>query len=201
MPRLRVAAVAAAVVALALQGKAATREVITVEEVDVPVYVFNANAPIRNLTRDDFQLFVNGKPQPIDYFEMVDFNAAAGSDDTVPGTQRQDVRTRRLFLLLYDLAFNRPAAYQRAQVAGEEMIERAQPRDFFAVATYGARDGLKLLTPFTRDRAVILRAIHALSPSAAHDPLSLAIAKMERDAVDTYQPMGGAGEAPRRMPT
>src|SRR5882762_9591900 len=61
-------------------------EVITVQVVDVPVYVFSHGKPIRDLTKDDFELFVNGKRQAIDYFDRIDFAAvaAAASPDVKP---------------------------------------------------------------------------------------------------------------------
>ena len=50
-----------AAVVLALPIAAQTHsESITVEVVDVPVYVYNSNGALQNLTKNDFQLFVNG---------------------------------------------------------------------------------------------------------------------------------------------
>ena len=57
-------------------ANAQTREEVTVQLIDVPVYVFSRGKPIRNLTKDDFELFVNGKPQAIDYFDPIAFEPA-----------------------------------------------------------------------------------------------------------------------------
>src|SRR5205085_2131796 len=97
----------------AIAASAQMREQITVEAVDVPVYVFSHGKPVRNLTKDDFELFVNGKRQPIDYFEAVDFAeippppAAALSEKTAAPEKtllppHTELRERRLFLLLFD---------------------------------------------------------------------------------------------------
>ncbi|HEX3583701.1 MAG TPA: hypothetical protein VH087_18180 [Thermoanaerobaculia bacterium] len=61
----------------ALAASAQMREQIPVQAVDVPVYVVSKGKPVRNLTEGDFELYVNGKPQPIDYFEQVDFTEPA----------------------------------------------------------------------------------------------------------------------------
>ena len=51
----------------AADAHAQVRESMTVEVVEVPVYITTADGqPIRGLTRDAFQLFVDGRPQPID---------------------------------------------------------------------------------------------------------------------------------------
>src|SRR5436305_14061752 len=112
--------IAAMLLCGAIAASAQVREQITVEAVDVPVYVFAKGKPVRQLSKDDFELFVNGKPQPIDYFEMVDFTApppppaAPASHDAAPAAQ-PDLRERRMFLLLFDLVFNRPAAVDRSR--------------------------------------------------------------------------------------
>ena len=48
---------------------AQVRETTTVEVVEVPVYVGANGEPVLSLTRENFQLFVNGKLQPIEYFD------------------------------------------------------------------------------------------------------------------------------------
>src|SRR5437660_656755 len=70
--------IAATLLCGAIAASAQVREQITVEAVDVPVYVFSNGKPVRHLSKDDFELFVNGKPQPVDYFETVDFAAPPG---------------------------------------------------------------------------------------------------------------------------
>src|SRR5438552_7106889 len=46
---------------LPFAAQAQFQEQISVEVVDVPVYVFGPQGPLTNLTRGDFDLFVNGK--------------------------------------------------------------------------------------------------------------------------------------------
>lgn len=154
---------------------AQTRESVTVNVVDVPVYVTLNNQPVRNLTRDDFTLLVNGRKQPIDYFDTIDFADA--------GAPPADRRERRLFLLMFDLAFTKPLALDRARRAAVAMIEHAPPSDYFAVATFTPQHGAQFIVPFTNDHAVASHAALTLSASEAHDPLSLAVSPSERAAL------------------
>jgi VWFA-related protein len=195
---------------LAAGAGAQTRESITVQVVEVPVYVFSHGKPVRNLTRDDFELFVNGKRQSIDYFDRIEFAppaAAAPStqaEKTVVAPPPADPRERRLFLLLFDLShrFSRPAVLAIARKSAITMVDRALPQDFFAVATYG-KLGVKFVIPFTRDHDVIRRAVLKLSPSTAHDALAISITDAERQSAEAWSSAaasGGPGRAGNEDP-
>ena len=166
---------------LPFAAQAQFQEQISVEVVDVPVYVFGPQGPLTNLTRDDFDLFVNGKRQHIDYFDRIDFtvppaSSAEGSQPVVP----RDPRNRRLFLLLFDFSSGSPHAIVRARQGAMAMIRDALPSDYFSVATYSTLKGVEFVTPFIADRDATRRAVTALRPSEAHDPLELAISNPER---------------------
>jgi VWFA-related protein len=156
-------------------------ESITVEVVDVPVYVIGPRGPVSNLTKNDFELFVNGKRQQIDYFDTIEFNTTARTPSAAAAPPR-DIRDRRLFLLMFDMTFSRPNALSRAQKAAVTMLRHAQPSDYFAVATFSATKGAKFVTPFTNDLIVNERAVLRLRPSDARDPLGVAISATEHDA-------------------
>jgi VWFA-related protein len=193
----------------AAHAGAQTRESITVQVVDVPVYVFSHGKPIRNLTKDDFELFVNGKRQTIDYFDPIEFapSTAAPSmpaDKTVVAPPPADPRERRMFLLLFDLShrFSRPAVLALARRSAITMVDRALPQDFFAVATYG-KLGVKFVIPFTRDHDVIRRAVLKLSPSASNDALAISITDAERQSAEAWSAAfatGGTGRAGNEDP-
>jgi VWFA-related protein len=178
-----------AILLLLASGAAAqTHESITVQVVDVPVYVFSHGKPIRNLTKDDFELYVNGKRQTIDYFDPIELTTAnAAAQVATAVEQPADPRARRLFLLLFDTSYSRPAALGRAQKAAAIMVGHALPQDLFAVATYSGV-GAKFVIPFTRDHDVIRRAVLKLSPSNAHDALSLSITNAERETAESWTP-------------
>src|ERR1051326_6678411 len=122
-------AVAGAALLFALNALGQVSETITVEVVEVPVYVTAADGtPIRGLAKDAFTLFVNGKPKPIDYFEEVDFHGGQALLP-VPAAQGQArvpaLHERRLYLLLFDLAFSRPGLIERAQRAADAAAVRS----------------------------------------------------------------------------
>ncbi len=160
-----------------------TREVTNVEVVQVPVYVTRDGASVAGLTKDQFELFVNGKPQGIDYFDVIDFAAPAApapkQADGAPPPIR-DVRQRRLYVLLFDLVYSTPKSIARAQVAADGYVERAGDSDYFAVGTYTSNHGIQLMVPFTRDRVAARHAIQRLSAPSTSDPLRLAIEPSER---------------------
>jgi VWFA-related protein len=196
-----------AIVALSLVSAIAVsaqmREQITVEAVDVPVYVISQGKPVRNLTKDDFELYVNGKRQPIDYFEAVDFAEpppAAALPEKAPLPPHAELRDRRLFVLLFDLTLKHAnfAAYEaglsRSRRAAVDMVDHALPSDFFAVAVV-ADGGIKFATPFVRDHDAIRRAILQLAPSSAHDGLAISITPSEREMAGTWRAFSQPGTA------
>ena len=124
-----------ALLLVAVPAFAAHREVQNVEVVQVPVYVSTALGVVTGLTRDNFDLTVNGKPQPIDYFDVIDFGKIA------PADTRVDPRERRLYVLVFDLFYAAPNSIHRAQRAAQELVQRAGNADVFAVATYSSYRG------------------------------------------------------------
>jgi VWFA-related protein len=181
---------------LAGSTAAQTQESITVQVIDVPVYVFSHGKPIQGLTKNDFELYVNGKRQAIDYFDLIELTTANAAPQAAKAVAPPaDPRARRLFLLLFDLAYGRPAAIARAQKAAAVMVDHALPQDLFGVATYGST-GAKFIIPFTRDRGVIRRAVLNLAPSSAHDALALSITTAERESAEAWNPVIMGGEDP-----
>ena len=182
---------------------AQVRESVTVEVVEVPVYVTSADGtPLRQLRRENFQLIVNGKRQPIDYFDAVDFGAS-------PVGGLRDRRERRLYLLLFDGSYTAPGHIARAQRAAELAVEKSNPAtDFFAVATYTSGRGVQLASPFVNDRAAVRRAIATLSVGDLNDPLGIGLSQAEHTAwtrssagvadgqADPFGQQSGAGETP-----
>jgi VWFA-related protein len=157
------------------------RESVTIEVVDVPVFVSRGAQPLEGLTRDDFELYVNGKPQAIEYFDVVGGDERA-DDPTTP----QSLRERRLFVLLFDVAFSDPHAIGRAQRAALELIGRSPGNDLFAIATYSSRRGVWFSTPFTADRIALARGVASLSASSSGDPLAIVLTRSEREAVGQW---------------
>ncbi|MDQ6802152.1 MAG: VWA domain-containing protein [Acidobacteriota bacterium] len=173
---------------LTLSASAALAQVTeqtTVEVIQVPVYVTSSGAPIPNLTRDNFRLFVNGKPQSIDYFDAIDFQRLSPED-------ARDPRQRRLYLLVFDVGFSSANSLQRAQKAAEKIIESARDTDTFGIAAMAPSRGVEVVVPFSRDRIALVRAIRNLQPSRVHDPLRLALTPSEREGIASGTMIGGS---------
>lgn len=160
-----------AIVFITTAAFAQVRESVTVQVVDVPVHVTSNGEPVTGLTRENFQLFVNGKPQKIDYFDALDFA-------TLSPEQARDPRQRRLYTLLFDLT-STPNELQRAQRAALKLLDEASENHTFAVASIGYSP-LRMVVPFTRDRLSVRRGIRSLKVSLAGDPLHLGITTTER---------------------
>lgn len=157
-------------------------DTITVEVVDVPVYVERFGNPITGLTRDDFELFVNGEPHPIDYFDVM-----AGEVVEEPGGDPAaaenvaasiDLKRRRLTVLVFDVSAP-PQSLDRARRAAAAYVDGRAADTTFAVATV-SWPGVLFIVPFTNDRIAVQRAIATLRPSAARDPFRVAMLDVER---------------------
>ncbi|HJQ39766.1 MAG TPA: VWA domain-containing protein [Thermoanaerobaculia bacterium] len=174
------------------------REVTTVEVVEVPVYVTASGDPLTGLTRDQFRLFVNGKPQSIDYFDVVDFAGLSPEE-------AQNPRQRRLYFLLFDLSSD-IFALGRARKAVDAFVQQAAATDRFAVATLG-QQGLNILMPFTQDRGAIRHAVRSLRADT-QDPLRIASGSLAQEILESQrtkfdegseQPEAGTNELAEMM--
>ena len=159
------------------QRQAQFSDTTTVTVVEVPVQVTSGGNPLRDLTRDDFELLDGRKPVEITGFEMVDLSTVEGkvTDEPVP------LAARRHFLLLFDLQFSTPDSVGRAQEAAADLVLRElHPTDLAAVALYDTRP--RLVLGFTSDRSQLRQAIATLGKietgQAVRDPLGLVISDM-----------------------
>jgi VWFA-related protein len=161
---------------------AQVRETTTVEVVEVPVYISANGAPVGGLTKDNFELFINGKRQTIDYFDVTDYA-------TLNPEQSHDVRQRRLYMLVFDLLS--PAnALQRARKAALEFVDHASANETIGISTFDLA-GLRVVVPFSRDHAAVERGIRELDLSNLSDPLHLAVGPNDRDPrVRMRDPLG-----------
>ena len=147
-------------------------EQITVNLVEVPVYVSRGGQTVTGLTKDDFVMTVNGKPQTIDYFDVI----VNEVDESAPAAQQQqqvDIDRRRMIVLVFDLSQSSVYALKRAQTAAEKFVSEAPRGDVFAVATL-TRDGVNFALPFMNDRVAVRRAVATLATDRARDIFGIA---------------------------
>jgi VWFA-related protein len=175
---------AAALLLFASAALAQVSESITVEVIEVPVYVTAADGtPIRGLQKEAFSLLVNGKPRTIDYFEAVDLGGArrAPLPDGAIAARPPVLHERRLYLLLFDLAFTRPGLIERAQQGADAAVQRSNPAtDYFAVATLTHGKGVRFVIPFLNDYVAVRRAIATLETSDLKDPIGVGLSARQR---------------------
>jgi len=176
--------------AVPLAAASPQKETTTVEVVQVPVYVTDVHGSVAGLAREDFVLTVNGVPQPIDYFDVLDFGK-------ISRAETRDPRQRRLYLLVFDMLYSNPNAVNRVQKAARAYVDAAGDSDYFAIASYTSRKGLQLVVPFTRDHTTLRRAVSQLHELNMLDPLRLALAEgltAERMTGDARQDGGRPAE-------
>lgn len=174
-------------------------DAITVNVVEVPVFVERFMKPIPGLTRDDFELFVDGKPQPIEHLDVIE------EKELVPAVEQAapaassgaDLKRRRLVVLLFDIGGSTPHAIHRARQEAMQLIQTSRPGDTYAVATIG-RSGVRFIVPFTSERVALQRAIGTLAPSRAGDPFRVATLEVERAS---YATVSNSSTAPATAAT
>jgi VWFA-related protein len=143
-----------------------------------------AGMPVRGLTRDDFVVLEDGKPQTVSSFDFEEIeNAAVPSMETTTvlgalgrpaapaaatpaaGEARPtaDMKDRRLIVLFYDLGAMQPEEVSRAVQSGRDYVNaKMAPADILAVVSLTT--SLAVDQDFTADRTALLAALNRLSP-------------------------------------
>jgi len=153
-----------------LAAQPSTSTTLRLASVSVPVTVLDAEGkPVPALKASDFDLFEDGKRQPLTGFRVVDFSMQPAS-----ALARVERVARRSFVLLFDLGTS-PASRERAQEAARRFVKDvALPRDLIAVGTVDAVRGFHLLSAFTTDRELTGAAIDDPRGFRGNDPLQIA---------------------------
>jgi len=164
------------------QRPAATfRSSVDLVTVNVVVRDRNGNV-VRGLTRDDFTVTEDNRPQSISTFDFEEIEtqaleAAPASIPTVLGSVGRapvapasvpetkpaiDMHGRRLIAMLFDLSSMQPEEVLRSANSAREYIEkRLTPADMVAIATLSTT--LQIALDFTGDREILLQTLDRLS--------------------------------------
>ena len=148
--------------------------------VEIPVNVIGKDGrPIAGLKKEDFELYDDGKHQPISALQVIDLVKPVSS--AASGAAREEIpaSARRLWLLVFDLSYTSPSGLLRARDGARDFVTTSMTEnDLAAVGTLSMETGWKLLVNFTRDRFQLASAIETLGlPSIATrsaDPLAFA---------------------------
>ncbi|HEX2059739.1 MAG TPA: VWA domain-containing protein [Thermoanaerobaculia bacterium] len=161
-----------AVALFAILATQAFQERVDIHYIEVPVTVIGRDgAPVRGLSKANFEIRDDGQPRTIESFDAVDFAAA----DPRKAISPLHPASRRNFLLLFDLSYSNPNAIARAQQAARNFIARSiGGRDLVAVATVDVDRGFRFLTAFTTDRELLTAAIADPRSYRSTDPLQIA---------------------------
>jgi VWFA-related protein len=156
---------------------------VEVNYVEIDASVTDAQgAFVRNLTKDDFQVIEDGKPQALTAFSMVDIPIERSDPPLFSKTAiPPDVATNRtpfegrVFVLVIDDLHTRFTRSARSRAAARQFVERyVGANDIVAVVnTSGFGKGMQ---DFTGNRALALRAIDAAMGIKADSSTQAALA-------------------------
>lgn len=156
-PELRVAAAQSGGVSLRVDVELITVEVMVKDK---------KGQPVRNLTRENFQLFEDGKRQDIVTFAEVSDETKPELPTSLADVDDSGLNRGKMVLILFDDSHISSVHLQTARDSAEKYVkERMRPQDFFAVASFGM--SLKLLQNFTHDAAKVVEAIRQPAVSFA----------------------------------
>ena len=139
-------------------------------------------ALVKGLTKNDFTITENGKPQRIESFDYQNVDEAAPLDEaTVSGTSgrmvlgkgkgipgvatEEQLRDHRLVVLFFDTTSMQPEDIERSVDAAKNYINhQMQPADIVAAVSLG--NTLSLDQDFTQNKQLLLKAVESYSAGA-----------------------------------
>lgn len=107
--------------------------------------------PVHNLKAADFELFEDGKSQPIKTFEFIDASMAPNDVVMPPGLVSNDVEPGGIFALVFDEMGVYVNEVQQMRRAAQRFVEKALlPHDHLAVVRAGVDSAFTLTTDRTQ---------------------------------------------------
>ena len=135
---------------------------------------------VRGLTKNDFTVLENGKPQQVSTFDFESVDQAAPlSEATISGqsgksifnaktgvARPEELRNHRLIVMFFDLTSMQPEDIERAVDAARKYINTTmQPADLVAVVSLDTT--LSLDQDFTQNKQLLLNAVNSYSAASA----------------------------------
>ena len=153
-------------------AEAQVSEVIEVRVANVDVVVLDrAGKPITGLTKDDFQLFENGKPQPLtNFYEIRSQTLAAPGEAAAqagaPPAEPPAEAKKRSVIVFFDSSsiafFGRNKAIDSIQRLMSTLVRDG---DDAMIVNWGR--GMQVVQPFTSDRAALQHGVKAIQKKIA----------------------------------
>lgn len=157
--------------------------------VQVNVVVHDKHGPVADLTKEDFRLVENGKPQDISFFSVDSSKSFAASPKperlpfntfTNALTVHENVPTN-VTVVLIDLLNSSVGDQMRARVGLLKFLGQIQPQDRLAIFAM-TQHGLALLHDYTSDSAALLERVRTSKPQVSTTyETSLANSRLEQD--------------------
>jgi len=136
---------------------------VDVDLVTVEVSVLDGQGnPVRNLKREDFRLFEDGKEQEILSFDAVDGEEVI-PPSALPIVDSGDMPSGKTVLIIFDAIPDADHLRRVRDSAARFVRENMRPQDYFAVALWGGR--MRIVVNLTDDREAVLAAIAQVSPA------------------------------------
>ena len=129
---------------------------VEVDLVAIEVFALDKSGkPVRNLRKEDFQLFEDGNEQEILSFDKVEAGSAPSSIPLIVGGERRQGKT---VLILFNDSSTPPIYLKTARDSAARFVqEHMRPGDLFAVASFESL--MKITQNLTDDREDVLAAI------------------------------------------
>lgn len=132
---------------------------VEVKVVNVDVAVTDAaGKPVTNLTKDDFEIFEDGKPQKVANFYVIENAGVKGSEQPVSTSPASPDPFRRKFVLLVDNNYIDKIQRDMALAEIDKFVDASFNEEHeWAIAAIGHR--LEIVHPFTSNKKEIHAAI------------------------------------------
>jgi len=117
---------------------------------------------VRNLSKSDFQVLEDGKPQTVSVFSLVDIptNRQITTEDNDPGARHDDGAQGRVYVMVLDDLHTPPLRTPQVRGAAKLFIEEHMgTNDLAAVVTTSGRSNTS--QDLTGDKQLLLRAIES----------------------------------------
>lgn len=149
------------------------RHEVTVTVKLIQVYVLDKNGnPVSDLNQSDFEVYDNGKPQKISYFEkhIITIPKKKEEIEKILPEEKKEIKPshmNRKFFLFFDFAFNTPAGIMRAKRAALHFLDTLNPDDEVGILTYSAKKGLTMQAYLTKDHRGIRKVLEGIGMKGA----------------------------------
>ncbi|MCU1350650.1 MAG: hypothetical protein JWO56_3680, partial [Acidobacteria bacterium] len=177
-------------------------ETIEVRVINVDVMVTDKSGkPVSGLTKDDFELYENGKKLDITNFAEISGttqsaamtrtaqpNAAAtpAAPAPAPSAEAPDVRSRKVALFIDNSTLTPPSRAKVVAAAKDFLAKAIRPADQVMIVTWNP--GLKVNLEFTNDAAAAARTLDSITTTSSLGGQSARdVSQFERELFDIIQ--------------